>query len=121
MARGAGPVDAHAAQLRHQIDQTRAALNAMLTQLEPHALGPVRGGKETAARATRLLSRYPWLNIAAGALLGYQLHRAKTRPARPVPHPPPRAPAGARQADHLRRSAAAARTSDGPAGAGSIP
>jgi hypothetical protein len=53
--------------------------------------GPVRGMQETAARATALLSRYPWLIIAAGALVGYQLHRAKTRPARPVPHPPPRA------------------------------
>lgn len=95
-------MDARTAQLRHEIAHTRA-MDATLTQLEQrvsqmpavlleqHVLGPVRGMQETAARATALLSRYPWLIIAAGALVGYQLHRAKTRPARPVPHPPPRA------------------------------
>jgi hypothetical protein len=115
-------MDAQTAQLRHQIDQTRAALDATLTQLaphasqmpavrrEPHVLGPARGIQETTARATTLLSPYPWLIMAAMALVGYQLHRAKTRPARPVPPPPPRAavtppresPVGTRQADHLR-------------------
>src|SRR5687768_8584802 len=29
--RGAGPMDAHAAQLRHQMDETRAAMDAKLT------------------------------------------------------------------------------------------
>ena len=96
-------MDAHAAQLRHQMDETRTAMDATLTQieqrvsqmpaalLEPHVLGPVRGVQETAARATTLLHRYPWLIIAAGALVGSQLRRAKGRPVRPVQHPPPQA------------------------------
>jgi membrane protein len=96
-------MDAHAAQLRHQMDETRAAMDAKLTQLaqrvsrmpsallEPHVLGPVRGVQETAARATALLHQYSWLILAAGALVGSQLHQAKTRPVRPVPHPAPRA------------------------------
>ncbi len=94
-------MDAHAAQLRHQMDEPRAAMDAKLTQLEqrvsrmpsallePHVLGPVRGVQETAARATALLHQSSWLIIAAGALVGSQLHQAKTRPVRPVPHPPP--------------------------------
>ena len=76
-------MDAHAAQLRHQIDETRAALDATLTQLaqgvsqmpavllEEHVLGPVRGVQETAAKATTWLHQSSWLIIAGGALLGY--------------------------------------------------
>ena len=94
-------MDTHTAQLRHQMDATRAAMDAKLTQLEQrvsqlpgvlleqHVLGPVRGVQETAARATTWLHQYPWLIIAAGALIGYQLRQAKTRPVRPVQHPPP--------------------------------
>jgi hypothetical protein len=53
-------MDAHAAQLRHQMDATRAAMDATLTQLaqrvaqmpaallEQHVLGPVRGVQATA-------------------------------------------------------------------------
>jgi hypothetical protein len=60
-------MDAHAAQLRHHLDETRAAMDAKLTQLEQrvsqmpaalleqHVLGPVRGVQETAAWATTLL------------------------------------------------------------------
>ena len=96
-------MDAQTAQLRHQIDATRAALDATLTQLErrvsqlpavlleQHVLGPVRGVQETAARATTWLDQSPWLIIVAGAFLGYQLRRADSRPVRPVPPPPPRA------------------------------
>jgi membrane protein len=96
-------MDAQTAQLRHQIDATRAALDAKVTQLEQrvsqlpaarlerHVLGPVRGVQDTAARATTLLSQYPWLILAAGALLGAQLRRGKTRPLGPGPTPPPRA------------------------------
>ncbi|MDF3051979.1 MAG: ribonuclease [Geminicoccaceae bacterium] len=95
-------MDAHAAQLRHQMDETRAAIDAQLTQLEQrvsqmpavlleqHVLGPVRGVQATAAQATTWLYRYPWLILVGGALVGYQLHRAHRRPVRPVP-PPPRA------------------------------
>src|SRR3712207_3483292 len=95
-------MDAQTAQLRHQIDATRAALDATLTQLErrvsqmpavlleQHVLGPVRGVQETAARATTWLDQYPWLIIAAGAFLGSQLRRAHSRPVSPVPQPPPR-------------------------------
>ena len=93
-------MDAHAAQLRHQIDATRAAMDATLTQLaqrvsqlpgallEQHVLGPVRGVQATAARATTLLSQYSWLIIAAGALVGSQLRQAKIRPVRPAQNPP---------------------------------
>jgi hypothetical protein len=96
-------MDAQTAQLRHQMDATRAAMDATLTQLEQrvsqmpaallqeHVLGPVRGVQETAARATTWLHRYPWLIIAAGALLGSQLRRAHSRPVRSVPPPHPRA------------------------------
>jgi hypothetical protein len=92
-------MDTHATQLRHQIDETRAAMDATLTELEQrvsqvpavlleqHVLGPMRGMQETVTRATALLHRYPWLIIAAGALVGYQLRRAKGRPVRPVQHP----------------------------------
>jgi hypothetical protein len=95
-------MDAHAAQLRHQMDATRAALDATLTQLEQrvsqmpavlleqHVLGPVRGVQDTAARATTWLHRYPWLILVGGALVGYQLRRAKGRRLGPVPTPPPR-------------------------------
>jgi multidrug resistance efflux pump len=65
-------MDAQTAQLRHQIDQTRAALDATLTQLEPCV------SQLPAARATAWLSPYPWLIIAAMALVSYQLHRAKS-------------------------------------------
>jgi membrane protein len=95
-------MDAHAAQLRHQMDATRAALDAKLTQLEQRVsqlpgalleqqvLGPVRGVQATAARATARLHQYSWLIIVAGALLGYQLRRGKARLVRPVQTPPPR-------------------------------
>jgi hypothetical protein len=119
-------MDAHAAQLRHQMDETRAAMDATLTQLEQrvsqmpaalleqHVLGPVRGVQETAARATTWLDQYPWLIIAAGALLGSQLRRAHSRPVRPVPPPPPRAAVTPpREPDGLRGPAAAARPSGG--------
>jgi membrane protein len=93
-------MDAHAVQLRYRIDATRAAIDTTLTQLEQrisqlpgalleqHVLGPGRGVQETAARATTWLSQYPWLIIVAGALLGSQLRRGKTRPLGPVPTPP---------------------------------
>jgi hypothetical protein len=96
-------MDAHAAQLRHQVDKTRAAMDAALTQLErrvspmpgvlpeQQVLGPACGVQETAARAAPWLHQYSWLIIAAGALSGYQLRQAKTRPVRPVQQPPPRA------------------------------
>jgi membrane protein len=96
-------MDAHAAQLRHQMDATRTAMDAQLTQLaqrvsqtpaallEPHVLGPMRGVQETVTRATMLLHRYPWLILVGGALVGSQLRRAHRRPVRPVPPPPPRA------------------------------
>jgi membrane protein len=95
-------MDAHTAQLRHQMDETRAAMDAQLTQLaqrvsqmpavllEQQVLGPMRGVQETADRATTWLHRYPWLVLVGGALLGYQLRRANRRPARPVQTPPPR-------------------------------
>src|SRR5687768_3965538 len=90
-------MDARLARLERRVSQLPAVL------LEQHVLGPARGVQETAARATTLLSRYPWLILAAGALLGAQLRRAKARPPGPVPTPrsraavtPPREPPPAR-------------------------
>jgi hypothetical protein len=89
-------VGAHAAQLRRQMDATRAAMNATLTRLEQRvsripaglleqrALGPVRGVQGTAARATASLQHYPWPILLGWALLGSQLHRGNGRPVRPV-------------------------------------
>jgi hypothetical protein len=111
-------MDAHAAQLRCQMDATRAAMDATRTRLEQrvsrlpaglleqHVRGPVRGIQETDARATAWLHHDPRLILLGGALLGSQLHRGNSRPVRPVeppPHGPPwhchvsprrRAPAG---------------------------
>ena len=96
-------MDAHAAQLRRQVDETRAAMDAQLTQLEQHVSqmpaaiieqtvgAPVRGVQETLTRATTLLYQYPWLIIAGGALASYQLRRARARPVRPVQSLPQRA------------------------------
>jgi hypothetical protein len=65
-------VDAHAAQLRRQMDATRAAMDATLTRLEQRVsripaglleqqvLGPVRGVQETAAQATAWLHHAIW-------------------------------------------------------------
>jgi hypothetical protein len=64
-------METHTAQLRRQIDETRAAMDAQLTQLEQHVSqmpaaileqtvgGPVRGVQETLTRATTLLHQYP--------------------------------------------------------------
>ena len=96
-------METHATQLRYQIDETRAAMDAQVNQLEqrisqmpavllePHVLGPVRGMQETVVRATDLLHRYPWPILVGGALVGSQLRRANRRPVRPV-QPPPRRP-----------------------------
>jgi hypothetical protein len=78
------------------MDATRAAMDATLTRLEQRVpriptvlleqqgLGPVRGGQETAARATAWLQHYPWLILLGWAPLGSQLHRGNGRPVRPV-------------------------------------
>jgi membrane protein len=101
-------METHTAQLRHQIDETRAAMDAQLTQLEQHVSqmpaaileqtvgGPVRGVQETLIRATTLLQQYPWLIIAGGALVSYQLRRARARPVRPVQSLPQRAAVASR-------------------------
>jgi membrane protein len=111
-------MDAHAAQLRHQIDDTRTAMDAQLTQLEQHISqmpaaiieqtvgAPVRGVQETLTRATTLLRQYPWLIIAGGALMSHQLRRAKARPVRSVQSLPQRAAVAPRSE---RPSAALAR------------
>jgi Catalase len=48
-------MDAHTVQLCHQIDATRTAMDATLTQLKQRVLGPVRGGQRAARRENRLL------------------------------------------------------------------
>jgi hypothetical protein len=87
---------AYAAQLRRQMDATRAATDATLSQLEQrasrtpavlleqHGLGPVRGVQETAARATTWLHHYPRLILLGRAQLHYQLHRGNSWPVRLV-------------------------------------
>jgi membrane protein len=92
-------MDAQTAQLRQQIDQTRAAMTAKLalleqcvsqmvsTTLEQTVVAPVRGVQETITRSITVLQEAPWLILATGGLLGY----VSARPARPVPRPPERA------------------------------
>jgi membrane protein len=100
-------MDAYTAQLRQQIAQTRAAMAAKLdlleqcvsqmvaTTLEQTLTAPVRGVQETVTKGTTVgttvLQQAPWLIIAGGGLLGYQLSRPGARPAEPVRRPPERA------------------------------
>ena len=81
-------MDAQRAQLRHQIEQTRTAIGVKLALLEQHvsqtvaatleqtALAPVRDVQEAGTRSTMVLHQRPWLIIAGGALLSYQLRCA---------------------------------------------
>jgi membrane protein len=92
-------MDAQTAQLRQQIEQTRAAMAATLDRLEQHVsqrvaatlehtvIGPVRSMQAVITRGTIVLHQAPWLIMAVGGLLGY----ASARPARLLPHPSPRA------------------------------
>jgi membrane protein len=98
-------MDARSAQFREQIEQTRAATTAKLDLLKQHVsqsavttveqtvVAPVRGVQETVTRITMVLHQMPWLIIAGGALLGYQLNRASARPTRLVMPAPQRAAA----------------------------
>jgi hypothetical protein len=79
------------AQFRHQITHTRAAVDAPSAPPEPQVPGPVCGVQETTARSAALIRRSPWWAIAAGALVGYELLRGRTRPAGSAPPPPPHA------------------------------
>ena len=83
--RPAPRMDAQLTQLEQHVSQMPAAI------LEQTVGAPVRGVQETVTRATTLLHQYPWLIIAGGALLGYQLRHARARPVRPVQSPPQRA------------------------------
>ena len=67
--RGAGPVDAHAAQLRRQMDATLTRLEQHVSRipaglLEQQALGPVRDVQETAAPATAWLPPAIWHGLS---------------------------------------------------------
>jgi hypothetical protein len=84
-------MDAQTAQIRHEIAPTRSAVDATSAPPEPPVPGPVRGVQEAAAWVAARLRRYPWWIIAAGVLVGYELLRAKTRPAGSVPTPSSRA------------------------------
>jgi membrane protein len=87
-------MDSQAAQLRQQIEQTRIAMTAKLNlskqgvsqkvaaTVEQSVIASVYGLLETTAKSTTLLARYPWLIIVGGALFGYQLNGAHTRPIR---------------------------------------
>ena len=85
----------------------------------------MRGMQATVTRATTLLYQYSCLLIVGGALVNYQLPRAKGRPVRPVQSPPqratmtpPRESPSARHAGSLRHPAAAAGKAGGSAGTG---
>jgi membrane protein len=96
-------MEIQAAQLRQQIEQTRTAMTAKLDLLKQYVsqrvsatveqtvIAPVRGLPETTTKGTKLLHQYPWLIIAGGALFGYYLRGAQTRPIRSVQSPPQRA------------------------------
>jgi membrane protein len=92
-------MDAQTAELRHQIEQTRAAMAAALDRLEQHVsqrvavtleqtvLAPVCGVQATINRSATLLHQAPWLIIALGGVLGYAI----ARPPRPFLRTPERA------------------------------
>jgi hypothetical protein len=75
-------MDVQTAQLRQQIEQTRAEMGATLDLLEWHVsrrvvatleqavISPVRSVQAAVARDTSALQRAPWLVMAAGGLLG---------------------------------------------------
>jgi hypothetical protein len=93
-------MDSKALQLHQQIERTRTAMTAKLDLLEQRVsekvavtmeetmVTPVRGLLWTPTQGTTLLQQYPWLIIAGGALFGYRLRGAKTRPMSPVQSPP---------------------------------
>ncbi len=95
-------MDTQPVQLRQQIEQTRTAMAATVELLEQRvsqsvaatleqtALAPIRGVQETVIRSTTMLHQMPWLIIAGGALLGYQLNRANARSTRPALRTPQR-------------------------------
>ena len=68
--RGAGPVDAHAAQLRRQMDATLTRLEQRVSRIPPglleqQVLGPIRGVQKTAAQATAWLHPAIWRGFPA--------------------------------------------------------
>jgi membrane protein len=85
-------MDAQAARFRQQIQQSRAAMTAKLDLLERHVsqrvaatleqtvVAPIQAVQETVSRGATLLHRVPWLILAGGGLLGYQLGRGSARP-----------------------------------------
>ena len=89
-------MDIQAAQLCQQIEQTRTAMTAKLdlskqyvsqkvaATVEQSVIASVHGLLETTTKSMTLLQHYPWLIIVGGALFGYQLNSAHTRPIRPV-------------------------------------
>jgi membrane protein len=96
-------MDTQPVQLRQQIEQTRAAMagklalleqrvsQSMAATLEQTVVAPMRGVQETVTHSTTMLQQMPWLIIAGGALLGYQLNRANARSTRPALRTPQRA------------------------------
>ena len=106
-------MDIQAAQLRQQIEQTRTAMTAKLdlskqyvsqkvaATVEQSVIASVHGLLETTTKSTTLLQQYPWLIIVGGALWGYRLNGAHTRPIRPVQSPSQQA-MGAPQPCHRR-------------------
>jgi membrane protein len=95
----------HALQLRQQIEQTRASIDAKLIQLQQHlaqqvaalidqtVLSPVRGVQETVTAGTKVLQEARWLMTGLGASLGDQAGRGG--PRSPVAMPPAPAPTAA--------------------------
>jgi membrane protein len=85
-------MDAQVAQFRQQIEKSRAAMMAKLDLLERHVsqrvaatleqtvVAPVQAVQETVTRGATLLHRRPWLILAGGGLLGYQLGHGSARP-----------------------------------------
>ena len=74
-------METHTAQLRHQLEQTRAAIDATLLHMEQRAshmltatvelsaVVPVPAVREAVARGTTWLRQMPWLTVAMGVLL----------------------------------------------------
>jgi hypothetical protein len=93
-------MEIQATQLHWQREQTRTAMTAKLDLLKQYVsqkvpaiveqtvIAPVRSLRETTTKGTALFHQYPWLIIAGGALLGYYLRGAQTRPIRSAQSPP---------------------------------
>ena len=127
-------METHTAQLRHQLEQTRAAIDATLIHLEQRAshmltatvelsaVVPVPAVREAVARGTTWLRQVPWLTVTTGVLLETLMsphacprqHRFSPL-LRGWPWHPPTPPPSASRARRAASPSASPRVADPPA------